>query len=138
MERAARVVNSSKISKKILTDEDLARAVWPTAVGKVIASHTARLRLVRTTLVVDVADATWQKQLFTLGYQILHRLQKSIGSEAIKEIEFRVAIPRREPQRADGSRNPLFATTDSTDEADQIQDPVLKKVYRLSRKRATA
>jgi len=134
MERAARVINSSKITSKILTDDDMMRGIWPSAVGKVIASHTSRLRVVRTTLVVEVADATWQKQLFALSRQILDRVQKASGSKAITDIEFRVGIPRREPQRSDGSRNPLFAA----DEADQIQDPVLKKVYQLSRKKATA
>jgi hypothetical protein len=138
MERAARVVKSSKITSKILTDDALARAVWPTAVGKVIAAHTSRMRMVRTTLVVEVGDAVWQKQLFCLSRQILDRLQKATGSQAITDIEFRVGIPRRDPVRADGSRNPLFVPLESTDEADQIQDPVLKKVYRLSRKKATA
>ncbi len=135
MERAARVINSSKSTSKILTDDDMMRGIWPSAVGKVIASHTSRLRVVRTTLVVEVADATWQKQLFALSRQILDRVQKASGSKALTDIEFRVGIPRREPQRADGSRNPLFA---SADEAEQIQDPVLKKVYQLSRKKATA
>jgi predicted nucleic acid-binding Zn ribbon protein len=135
MERAARVINSSKSTSKILTDDDMMRGIWPSAVGKVIASHTSRLRVVRSTLVVEVADATWQKQLFALSRQILDRVQKASGSKAITDIEFRVGMPRREPQRADGTRNPLFA---SADEAEQIQDPVLKKVYRLSRKKATA
>jgi predicted nucleic acid-binding Zn ribbon protein len=138
MERAARVVNSSKNASKILADEDLARAVWPAAVGKVIAGHTGRMRMVRSTLVVEVADAMWQKQLFGLSRQILDRVQNATGSKVITDIEFRIGIPRREPQRADGSRNPLFESLPSSDEADQIRDPVLKKVYRLSRKRATA
>jgi hypothetical protein len=144
MERAARVINSSKITNKILTDDDLARAIWPAAVGRVISAHTSRMRMVRTTLVVEVADATWQKQLFFLSHQILDRLHKATGSKAITDIEFRVGIPRREPQRADGSRNPLFGGPEpgneakQADEAEQIQDPVLKKVYRLSRKKATA
>lgn len=138
MERAARVINSSKITSKILPGEELARAVWPAAVGRVIAAHTSRMRMVRSTLVVEVADATWQKQLFGLSRQILDRLQKATGSNAITDIEFRLGIPRREPQRADGSRNPLFASAGAPDEAEQIQDLVLKKVYRLSRKKATA
>ncbi len=96
------------------------------------------MRMVRGTLVVEVADALWQKQLFGLSHQILDRVQKATGSKAITGIEFRVGIPRREPQRADGSRNPLFTAGDPSDEAEQIQDPVLKKVYRLSRKKATA
>lgn len=138
MERAARVVNSSKITNKILTDDDLIRAIWPMAVGKKIAANTSRMRMVRTTLVVEVADPVWQKQLFALSRQILDRVHKATGSQAVKDIEFRVGIPRREPQRADGSRNPLFAMIDTSDEAEQIQDPVLKKVYLLSRKKATA
>jgi hypothetical protein len=142
MERAARVVNSSKITGKILTDDELARAVWPAAVGKIIAAHTSRLRVVRNTLVVEVADATWQKQLFGLSRQILDRVQRASGSQVISEIEFRVGIPRREPQRADGSRSPLASVsnqaTNPVDEAEEIRDAVLKKVYRLSRKKATA
>jgi predicted nucleic acid-binding Zn ribbon protein len=138
MERAARVLNSSKITNKILAADEVARAVWPTAVGKVIAAHTMHMRMVRTTLVVEVEDATWQRQLFVLSRQILERLRKATGSEAITDIEFRVGIPRREPRRADGSRSPLFETVDASDDADQIQDAVLKKVYRLSRKKATA
>lgn len=138
MERAARVLNSSKITDKILAADEIARAVWPLAVGKVIAAHTAHMRMVRTTLIVEVEDATWQKQLFALSRQILERLRKATGSDAIADIEFRVGTPRREPRRADESRSPLFQTIDASDDADQIQDAVLKKVYRLSRKKAIA
>ena len=56
-----------------------------------------------------------------------------MGSSAIEDLEFRVAIPRRQPQRA-----PVRETTTVLDEAESIQDPVLKKLYRLSRKKATA
>jgi predicted nucleic acid-binding Zn ribbon protein len=130
MERAARLIKNKKIIREILTDEDIARAVWPTAVGQAIAAHTSRLRLVRTTLVVEVEDAIWQKQLFALSRQILERLRKLTGNDKVQEVEFRIGIPRRQPQRAE-SRDVL------NDEAERIQDPVLKKVYRLSRRKAT-
>lgn len=129
MERAARLIKGKKITREILTDEEIARAVWPTAVGKAIAAHTSRLKLVRATLVVEVEDAIWQNQLFALSRQIVDRVQKLMGSDKIHEVEFRVGIPRRQPQRAE-LRDAL------PDEADQIQDPVLKKVYRLSRRKA--
>jgi predicted nucleic acid-binding Zn ribbon protein len=132
MERAARVVKNSKFSKKILTEDDLARAVWPAAVGKAIAAHTTKVKLVRSTLVVEVEDAIWQKQLFFMSGQILSRIHTVTGSGSITDIEFRVGVPRRGPQRAEAVRPAL------TDEADQIQDPVLKKLYLLSRKKATA
>jgi hypothetical protein len=138
MERVARVLNSSKIKTVLITDEEVVRAVWPAAVGKVIAGYTSRIRMVRGKVIVEVADAIWQKQLFTLSRQIMGRLQQATGNKSVTDIEFRVGVPRREPQRADGSRNPLFAAVDGNDEAETIQDPVLKKVYQLSRRKATA
>lgn len=114
------------------------QGIWPTAVGKAIARHTGNLKIVRECLVVEVEDALWQKQLHLLGAQIVDRIQKLMGSPAIQRIEFRVGIPRRAPQRAETARPSVVGDVPEPDEADQIQDPVLKKVYRLSRKRATA
>jgi predicted nucleic acid-binding Zn ribbon protein len=133
MERAARLIKNNKFSQRVFTDDDFARAIWPEAVGKAIATHTVRLKLVRTTLVVEVEDAIWQKQLHLLTRQILDRLRKVTGSSTIEDLEFRIAIPRRQPQRA-----PARETATIPAEAESIQDPVLKKLYRLSRKKATA
>lgn len=138
MERAARLIKDKRISGDILNDTDVARAIWPSAVGKNIAAHTGRLNLVRTTLVVEVEDAIWQKQLHTLTHQILARIRKLTSSDVIQDIEFRIAVPRRQPQLAEsreGYRSSLGTTLD--DEAERIQDPVLKKIYRLSRRKAT-
>ena len=132
MERAARLFKNNKYSRQIIGDEDIVRGLWPAAVGKAIARHTGKMTVVRNTLVVEVEDAIWQKQLFCLSRQIVDRVQKLMGSTSIAEIEFRIGVPRRQPQRAE-SIHPF-----SLDGADGIQDPVLKKVYRLSRKRATA
>ncbi|MGI8958736.1 MAG: DUF721 domain-containing protein [Bryobacteraceae bacterium] len=101
MERAARLFKNSKLSRQILTEDDLARAVWPAAVGKAIAAHTARIRLVRSTLLVEVEDAMWQRQLHQLSAQILDRFRQLTGSDSIQDLEFRIAIPRRQPQRVD-------------------------------------
>jgi hypothetical protein len=138
MERAARFIRKNKFSREILNDEELARAVWPAAVGKAIARHTSRLKLVRRTLVVEVEDAIWQKQLYPLTGQILEQLRKVTGSDLVEDLEFRVGIPRRKMMRAVtfDERSRVVSTT--FDESDGIQDPVLKKVYRLSRKKATA
>jgi hypothetical protein len=133
MERAARLIRNSKYSQQIFNEEDLARAIWPAAVGKVIAAHTSRLRLARTTLIVAVEDAIWQKQLHTLSAQIIERVRRLTGSDTIQDVEFRIEVPRRQPQSATSRDSSALQ-----DEADDIQDPVLKKVYRLSRKKATA
>jgi hypothetical protein len=139
MERAAHLIQKNKLSKKVFSEEDLTRAVWPAAVGKAIAAHTSRLTLVRSTLVVEVEDAIWQRQLFTLRGQILGRLQRVTGSTTlVEDLEFRIALKRRQPQRAETRQSPATQTALPYDDADSIQDAVLKKVYRLSRKKATA
>jgi hypothetical protein len=138
MERAARIIQHNKLSKKVFSEEDLTRAVWPAAVGKAVAAHTCRLTLVRTTLVVEVEDAIWQRQLFTLRSQILDRLRRVTGSDMVQDLEFRIAVKRRQPQRAETRQSPAAQSNMPYDEADTIQDAVLKKVYRLSRKKATA
>lgn len=140
MERAARVLRKGKYSRAILDDSQAVEAVWPAAVGRSIARHVSRLRMVRSILVVEVEDAIWQRQLRTLDIQILERIMLLLPDVAIAGIEFRVGLPRREPQRANAAfaaSSPLFSGA-SDDEADRIQDPVLKKVYQISRRKASA
>jgi hypothetical protein len=116
VERAARLIKNSKLSRQLLSDSDLARAAWPGAVGKAIAAHTVRIRLVRANLVVEVEDATWQRQLYALRTQILERVRKFTGSDNIQEIEFRIAIPRLQPRRAESHESELWpAKTGSRD-----------------------
>ena len=135
MERAARLIQKSKHSRQILSDEEMARAAWPAAVGKAIAAHTSGVRLVRTTLVVEVEDATWQRQLHGLTRQIVERMRKLTGSDAVDDIEFRTAVPRKQPQRAESAHS---VAQGQDGEAERIEDPVLRKLYRMSRKKASA
>jgi len=142
MERAARVFRKAKQSRSLLTDDQTLKVVWPAAVGRAIANHTSHVRLVRKTLVVDVEDVMWQRQLRTLEPQIIERVKTLIPDLAVADMEFRIGIPRRQAQRATSSSGaatgaPLF-TAASGDEADSIQDPGLKKVFEISRRKATA
>lgn len=143
------------------------RAAWCSAAGKIISRHTSRVRLVRSTLVVEVEDSIWQCQLHSLRRQILEQVRKTTGNTGIENLEFRIAVLRRQAQRArsanEGSGSPVQTTAKATepwlpkpstaarsaqptlwsgepgpDESDQIQDPVLKKVYQLSRRKASA
>lgn len=135
MERAARVLRKAAQSRSILDDSQAIEAVWLAAVGRSIARHVNRLRLVRSTLIVEVEDVIWQRQLRAMGSQILDRIKLFLPDIAITDLEFRIGAPRRQPQRAGGA----FADTiPTTDEADGIQDPVLKKVYQISRRKASA
>jgi hypothetical protein len=131
MERAGRVLGKLKLTKQGVSDEELAQSAWPVAVGKKIALRTHAFRLVRNRLVVEVEDAVWQRQLWTLREQILQRMEQVLGRKIVEEIEFRVAVPRMKPSRAE-------VLTYSTDEADMIRDPIFRSAYKAARKRANA
>lgn len=133
MERASKLIRGLRLPGDTLSPEELACAAWPAAVGKKIAAHTRATRLVRDRLVVEVEDKTWQRQLFTLSGFILRNLEKHLGSGLVGDLEFRTVPLRREPQRAAQPMPGLFA-----DEANSIEDPVLRSIYRASRKRALA
>jgi hypothetical protein len=84
---------------------------------------------------VEVEDSLWQRQLTTLKPQIVRQLQKLVGEDVVNEVAFRPMIPRRQPQRAE-TASPAFEL--AADEADRIPDPILRRVYKASRRRATA
>ena len=132
MERAGKSLAKLKLPDAISPD-DLARAAWPAAVGKRIAVHAAPKALVRGSLIVEVEDGIWQKQLFSLRFQILAKLQEVVGAGIITDVEFRIATPRRPPQ-------PAFNLNEAKplDEADRIADPGLRMIYKQARKKASA
>src|SRR5580692_2274646 len=117
MERASKLIRGLTLPGDHITSEEIACAAWPAAVGKKIAAHTRPARMVRTRLIVEVEDHTWQRQLFALTSHILRNLAKSLGPGMIEDVEFRVVPRRREPQRADLPVPALL------DEADGIADP---------------
>jgi len=133
MERASKLIRGLRLSGDVITAEEVACAAWPDAVGKKVAIHTRAAKLVRNRLVVEVEDATWQRQLFGLSRHILANLERSLGPGLVEDLEFRVAPRRREPQRAQQATPALFA-----DEADAIADPVMRGIYKASRKKALA
>jgi predicted nucleic acid-binding Zn ribbon protein len=108
--------------------ETRARAAWTLAAGKNIARHTLASALVRGTLVVEVEDFLWQKQLNTLRHFLLDNLKEALGEALVTEIDFRPMPPRKKPQRADSARA----------KADGIEDPVMAMLYRQSKKQGTA
>jgi hypothetical protein len=131
MERAGRVIGKLGISRRELSDEQVAIGAWSVAVGKRLAMRTNAVRLVRERLVVEVEDAIWQRQLFGLRHQIMQQLENAAGRRIVDEIEFRVAIPKRQPARAG-------TLMGSGDEADGIRDPFMRNIYKAARKKASA
>ena len=131
MERAGRGLAKLKLARLGVGDEQLACAAWAVAVGKTIACRTAPLALVRSRLVIQVEDRTWQRQLWTLRGQILARLAEALGRPIVEELEFRIAVPQRKPVKTETASPALFA-----DEADGIRDPMFRDIYKAARRRA--
>lgn len=129
MEPAGRVVSKLKLGTRGLDEEALAQAAWPRAVGKKIATRTRPISLIRDRLVVEVEDQIWKNQLFTLRTQILKCLEDVLGRRVVAQLEFRVAVPRREAAVVEQHDH-------RADEADKIADPVLRGIYIASRRKA--
>lgn len=134
MERAGRLIGQMNRASRIMTDEELVRAAWPLAVGNKITRYTAVAALVRKTVVVEVQDMIWQRQLNTLRQQIVKNIVDIVGPGIVDDLELRPMTPKRRPRRAETARReaPLF------DEADAIAAPSLRLVYKESRKKASA
>jgi predicted nucleic acid-binding Zn ribbon protein len=132
MDRAGRVLGQLQLASRGVTAEELAIGAWPAAVGKKIARKTRAIGLVRSRLVVEVEDAVWQKQLWVLRGQILSSLQNVLGNESVSQLEFRVAVKRRQP----GREETHGAGVSGTDEADAIADPIFRNLYRAARRKA--
>jgi hypothetical protein len=134
MERASKLIRQLSLPGGAMTIDELACAAWPQAVGKRIASHTRAAKMVRSSLIVEVEDVTWQRQLFALKPFIVRNLAKIIGPGMIDDAEFRIVPRRRDPQRAlQAVPAGLFA-----DEADAIEDPVMRGIYKNARTKAQA
>lgn len=131
MERVTRLL--AKLKSDSLPLEDLTREVWPLAVGKIIAGHSQYAGLVRRTLVIEVEDAIWRKQLTAITPDILRKLASLIGPHLVTDLEFRVAPLRMRPRKE--RPLPLF---DSPDEANHIADPIFRRLYKADRHRRTA
>jgi predicted nucleic acid-binding Zn ribbon protein len=129
MDRAGNVLRKLGVPGASVSAEDLARAAWPRAVGRRIAARTRPVAFADGCLTIEVEDSVWLQHLRTMRRHILSSLQSIVGKETVKALDFRPGVPRREPQRA-GTLGL------AVDEADTIEDPILRKVYRASRARS--
>jgi hypothetical protein len=130
MDHAGRLIRKMDLPPGLHDPEQRARAAWPRAAGKVVASHTRVRSLVRGTLIVEVEDYIWQRQLSTLGLCLLGNLERELGEPLVAGIDFRPMPPRREPQTATSARR------DSSQIQSEIKDPVLALLYERSKRAA--
>jgi hypothetical protein len=82
--------------------EIAARIAWGRAAGEGLRPHAVPFRLFKTTLVVAVADAIWQKQLQTMSAELIFRINQLLGRSVVDFIEFRVDPATVSKVRAQG------------------------------------
>jgi hypothetical protein len=121
---------------ELISREGIACGSWKKAVGKKIWTHARAVRLMGSTLVVEVDDEIWQKNLRILRKQVLSNLERSVGPGMVDDLHCVVMPPRIPPGRAGGQDQRLVLS--SPDEADQIADPGLRRIYKAARRRETA
>lgn len=143
MERAGKIIG--KLRLKVVNiagvkSYHLAPKAWSVAVGKTISAHSRAVFLDGDRLIVEAEDAIWMAQLQSLEGAILERIGKVVNAGMIRRLEFRVASPRRGPQpAAPGLRQGIAGGGEAEqDEADAIEDPVMRRVFRSARRKATA
>jgi len=134
MDPVSRIIAKSAGVSDIISQERIVCGAWNRAVGKNMAAHTRAAKLVRTTLVVEVEDELWKKNLWGLRYQIVNSLAKAIGAGIVTDIELRIMPTRFGPQRAER----VERMDVPADEADAIADPGLRRIYKAARRRETA
>jgi hypothetical protein len=133
MNRAAKLLGKSEFAAECVSPAQVAVAAWPFAIGPRLAARTRAVALVDGKLLVDVEDRVWQNQLTTLKRHILASVAKALGPGLVTDLHFRVAVPKKTPMRENQVVRP-----DLFDEADAIKDPILRRIYKASRRRATA
>ena len=134
MDQASRIIAQWTGVSDVISHERIACGSWKKAVGKKIALRTRAIKLVRNTLVVEVEDEVWRKNLWSLRYQILRNLQRAVGPEIVTAIELRVMPPRFGPQRETAD----LQNAVPLDDADAIVDPGLRRIYKAARRREIA
>ncbi|MDX6694010.1 MAG: hypothetical protein QOF02_1613 [Blastocatellia bacterium] len=70
--------------------EVAAMIAWKRVAGEGLRGQAVPFRLYRKTLVVAVADTTWQRQLEKESGQLLFRINSLLGQAVVTYIEFRI------------------------------------------------
>jgi hypothetical protein len=80
-------------------------------------------------LVVEVEDDLWQRNLLGLEEVLLRNLRQVLEGLTPDRLQFRVAVPRRPPAIESAPFDP---------ELSRIQDPGLRYLYSIARRKAKA
>jgi hypothetical protein len=69
---------------------ELVIALWKHVVGGTLAQNARPLRMRGSTLVLTVSSEAWKKELFSLRFEILKRLEKLLGASKVSSLELRL------------------------------------------------
>ena len=81
-----KAINESGFKKAINQEE--AVSIWGEVVGKNISAVTKATGVDKGTLIIKTESATWRQELHMQKKEIINKINKKIGSIAIKEIRF--------------------------------------------------
>lgn len=117
-----------------IADEELVLSYWPSTVGAVIACRTRAVGVFGDKLFVEVTDSSWLSELQGLSWRISRQLNDAVGRRVLSDVRFRLArIQGKPPARATSAS---AENTACGDEADEIRDPNLRRIFRVHRKAA--
>lgn len=117
-----------------IADEELVLSYWPSTVGAVIAGRTCPVGVFGDKLFVEVTDSSWLSELQGLSWRISRQLNDAVGRQVLSDVRFRLSRMRGKPPVRATSAS--AADTTSGDEADEIRDPNLRRIFRIHRKAA--
>jgi predicted nucleic acid-binding Zn ribbon protein len=69
-------------------DVELLQHLWPTLVGDKLAAATSVTTIQGSTVVLNVPDLVWRKELVRMKRQLLQKLNEPLGNGRITEIAF--------------------------------------------------
>lgn len=107
---------------------------WKQIAGEALRGNAVPLRLDDRTLVIAVADATWQKQMQALSGQLLFRLNSMLGQPVVAYLEFcedseTVAQARLALARLNESRETAPVAAELVSAAAEIHDKDLRRAF---------
>ncbi len=81
-----KAINDAGIKSAL--NQETAVVFWGAVVGKAVSSVTKAERVESGTLVVRVESSVWRQELHMQRKEIINKLNKKIGTKAIREIRF--------------------------------------------------
>ena len=73
---------------KSALSQEAAIVLWDSIVGEAVSSVTKAERVESGTLIVKVETAVWRQELHMQKEEIINKVNKKIGTRAIREIRF--------------------------------------------------